>query len=369
MELPRLKVLQSFKKETSCNGLDTCKDCDLYVKNDGRCSGCTSGHRAEMKDTNFEKCFGECHSCTGYKVQYTAVCCRSPLKNTYMTAVAKGTDWNNPSWKFTKRERLSFKNKAVFYVSSGGVNTIAPGSAKLIEDQEVVAVNLTRVWGSNGFYSGDLKDYLHLPKKTKLVLMTMTMDDLLERAWKHELYAEPEAIEEVGVDYWMPVAFSAYPYEGNMHQYYQFLRTMLTTERSKSWFVSGDYFLRSVKIDDLVLQALEKIPQVVFNSQFLTTEHSLRWHLNVFRWYHKLAPKETSFWFVGATTPTALHNIRKVCGDRDLYFVSAKMLYLASKGQELLPNGKTQKSHLPKIDLVRRNQESFTDFVKSYSQR
>lgn len=369
MNLPKLKVLQAFKEPTACKGIDGCKTCHLYKENGGRCSGCSvSKQQGFVKIGSFDPCFGQCHQCAGYKVEYTAICCRSPLKETYLTALTKkrGKEWNNPEFKFTERPKLSFKNKAVFMISSGGVNTIAPGDTKLVDNHEVVAVNITRVWGSNGFYSKDLKDYLHLPKKTKLILLTMCLDDLLERAWKTEMYAEPEAYEKVGIDYWMPLAFSSYPEEANMHQYYQFLRTSHATEKSKAWWYSGDHYQITLQLDDLFKKGVEKIQQVMFNAQFISTEEAMRFNFRLFKRWHELAPPETAFWFVGASTPSFFHNVRKLCGTRDLYFVSPKMLYLASKGQEMTDTG-SKPSDLSKHDLLQVNYDKFSRMVAKYA--
>ena len=371
MNLPKLKVLQAFKEPTACKGLEGCKTCHLFKENGGRCSGCSTQKQQTFKETGvFDACLGGCHTCAGYKVDYTAICCRSPLKDIYFTALTKGKrgkERKNAQWNFTKRPLLKFKDKAVFMISSGGVNTIAPGDMKLVENHEVVAVNITRVWGSNGFYSKDLKDYLHLPKKTKLILLTMCLDDLLERAWKTEMYTEPEAFEKVGIDHWMPLAFSAYPEDANMHAYYQFLRTSMATEKSKSWWYSGDHYQIALQMDDLFKKGVEKIPQVMFNAQFLTTEAALRFNMRLFKHWHEIAPPETAFWFVGASTPSFFHNVRKLCGTRDLYFISPKMLYLASKGQAMTINGGSEPSDLSKHDLLQKNCNTFSRMVAKYA--
>lgn len=286
-----------------------------------------------------------------------------------MTAVTKGADnWNKPEYKYTKRPALSFKQKAIYYVSSGGVNTITAGGKSLVPDgTEVVAVNISRVWGGNGFYSRDLKDYLHLPPKTKLLLMTMCLDDLLERGWSKEFYADYEDYQRVGIDAWMPLSFSSYPEEANMHQYYQTLRTLYCTEASKAWWVTADHKLPLVQTDDLILEAVARIPQMVFNTQFVTDDRSFKYALRTIEHYHKLVDKNVSFWFVGASSPTFVHNVRKQSGLRDLYFMSAKPLYLASKGQALqLAGTSLPDKQSNKLDLSNENFKTFAKMVKSY---
>lgn len=365
VRLPVLKEEPAFGNVyKTCSTTDYCSSCVLFEKNGGRCGGCSPEHKKDMFG-RFGGCYGECHSCTGYSVDVTGVCCRSPLKDTYMAIATKGAkDWNKPEFTYTARPRLTFKNKGVFYIASGGLSTIAPGMTRLIET-DVVAVNLSRVWGGNGFYSRDLKDYLRLPKSTKLILMTMTMDDLLEKAWEKELYADPTELEKVGLDHWMPIAHSSYPNEAHMHQYYQFLRVMQTTERMHAWFVLANRRQVGLKLDDLFLQAIEKIPNVVFNTQM--EESGPEWHMRMIHSWHKLAPPHVTFWFVGAARPAFVYNTRKICGDRDLYFVSAKMMYGATKGKLVDEHGRIRPSEMPKIDLVKQNFQNFQRMLSHYA--
>jgi hypothetical protein len=370
MHLPVLKSPPegTVLDKSTCQGKDNCVTCQLYVNNGGRCEGCSPQKKAKLTE-NFQWCHKECHSCTGYEVKVTAICCRSPLKDMYMTAVTKGAaDWNKPKYDYKERAKLKFKQRAVFYISSGGVNTIASGGAQLIgDDHEVAAVNISRVWGSNGFYSKDMKDYLHMSPKTKLILLSMSKDDLLERAWTKEMYADVENLQRVGFDFWHPLSFSAYPNEARMHQYYQYLRTLYATEKSEAHFVSGDHYQVGLHLDDLYLESVKKVPQVVINTQFVVDDETWKWHLGLLKHYHEITPPNVAFWLVGATTPTFLHNARKYCGHRDLYFMSAKPLYLASKGQQLTLGGKSLKSTLPKLELVQENYRQFAQMVKQYS--
>lgn len=366
----KLPVLQTESQtRTSCDGGKRCFACSLYTSNGGRCSGCSPAHRLEMGRVfpNFVSCYQECNTCTGYKVKVPTVCCRSPMTTAYMTAVTKGaSDWNKPEYTYTARPKLEFQQRAVFYISSGGVNTIAPGKIRLVDDShEIVAVNLTRVWSGNGFYSRDLKDYLHLSPKTKLVLMTMCLDDLLERAFTKELYTASQEYTRVGLDAWMPLSFSAYPEEAHMHQYYQTLRTLYCTEKSHAWFVTGDHKLPGLNTDDLILRAAKSIPQMVFNMQFVED----RWfvyHMQVLKHYNALLPANVSFWIVGSSTPKFMANVRAQVGKRHVYYISAKPLYLAAKGKLLRADGGSDESELGKKQLLDLNFAQFAKTVKDY---
>ena len=164
----------------------------------------------------------------------------------------------------------------------------------------------------------------------------------------------------------VPLSFSAYPEEANMHRYYQTLRTLFCTEKSQAWFTTGDHYLSNVRTDDLIQQSALAIPQLVFNMQFSMDGKWLKYHLRLLKHYHELLPANVSFWIVGASTPTFIHNARKVCGARPIYYVSAKPLYLAAKGQELTENGGSKKSTAAKHELLMDNFEQFASTVREY---
>ena len=344
-----------------CQGEDGCGGCPLYRDNGGRCGGCTPRHREQLAD-NFRSCFGECHECTGFQVEVTAICCRSPLKDVYLTAVTGGSEWNAPTYQFTERAAIRPTTHAIPYFTSGGISTVGPSEEYLVES-DIVAVNLSRVWGGRGFYSRDMKDYFRLPARTKLVLLTMTKDDVLERAWEQELYADPLEFSRVGFDYWMPLQFSAYPEEAKMHQYYQLLRTLRALEQSRAWFMTGDHHVEGFDVDDLVAEGCLHVPQITINTQFVTNDESLRWQLRMLRHWHATLPDRVAFFLVGQINPRFVTNVRAVCGARALYFISSKPFYLATKGQALRQSGKAQKSTLDKYDLFQHNLQQFAAIV------
>jgi hypothetical protein len=379
MKLPVLKTVDGEKRESvDCDNGSHCAKCVLFEKNGGRCEGCTPKQRQAMVGHNFgEYCYQECHSCTGYKANITAVCCRSPLKNIYMDAVSGNPDnWNEPHYDFTEREQLKFDRKAVFYFNYGSAMRITDGGKKgNLVDHEVMAVSLKEVKAMGGtFVSKDMHDYLCVSKKTKLILTTMVIDDHLERAWENTWYErQAEECTKVGFHAWMPLAFSAYAHEAKMHAYYQFLRTMRCTELSQAHFLAGYYATSpGFRLVDLVQRALEKIPQVMFNTQLMTNDvNVIKDQLVGFQQWHELAPAHTAFWFVGAVTPTWVHNLRKVCGSRDLYFVSGKPLYLAVHGKRMKPDGLEKKlldhERPDKLELIHDNYAVFEHLVNTYA--
>lgn len=356
-----------------CSQHDYCTGCKLFHKNGGRCEGCTKKHRAALRP-EFRWCYQECHSCTGYKATVTAICCRSPLKNMYLDAVTQNPDnWNEPQYTFTKRPLLAFKRKAIFHIGQKCNAKAVIGDAVI--DHEIVATNLKVVMkpSGKGFVSTDLHDFLSLNKRTKILLTTMDIDDLLEAAFKEEFYADPATYEKAGVSYWMPLAFSTYAGDAKMHRYYQFCRTMFCTDRSKPHFLPGYYLSPGMKTDDIITEALKSIPQVMFNAQFLgskKSDNTIQTFRLIKRW-HEFAPKHVAFWIVGASTPTFFHNVRRIVGDRDVYYVSAKAQYMTMWGQRMKEDGNERDllpdEHPEKPTLVRENFKTFARLVKTWN--
>lgn len=375
--LPQLKVIQDeVRQPVHCSQNDYCTDCKLYEKNGGRCEGCSKKHRTEMKP-EFQWCFQECHTCTGHATSVTAICCRSPLKNMYLDAVTQNPDdWNAPSFTYTERSVLKFKQKAIFHFSQKCNAKAVVGDALI--NHEVIATNMKVVVkpSGKGFVSNDLHDFLSLNKKTKIILTTMDIDDHLESAWQEEFYNDPGSYERVGVSYWMPLAFSTYgDSDARMHRYYQFARTMLCTERSKPHFFPAYYRYPGLRLDDLILEGITKIPNLMFNAQFLGSAKSenVLITLKMIKRWHEFAPANCSFWIVGASTPSFFHNVRRIVGDRDVYYVSGKALYMTLWGQRMKPNGNERDllpdDHPEKPTLVRDNYKMFKHLVKTYDRR
>lgn len=377
MLLPKLKVIQDEKREpVHCSQHDYCSSCSLFVQNGGRCEGCTKKHRAGMS-AEFQWCYQQCHSCTGHKAVVTAVCCRSPLKKMYLDAVTQNPDnWNAPKYNYTAQEVLSFKTKAIVHLGQKCNYQVTIGDA--LSKCKVVATNMKVVARPNGkgFVSDDLHDYLSLNKSTKIILTTMDIDDHLERAWEAEFYDKPELYERAGVSYWMPLAFSTYgDSDARMHQYYQFCRTSVALERSRAHFYPGYFHGAGLRLEDLILEALAKVPQVMFNAQFLgskSTGNSIRVLKSIKRW-HEFAPPHVAFWIVGASTPMFFHNVRKICGDRDVYYISGKPLYMTLWGQRMKEDGNERdlepNDRPAKPDLVRDNYRMFKRLVKQWDKR
>ena len=372
MNLPKLTVIKDETRQAvSCEEHDYCSSCELFHRNGGRCEGCTTKHREKLSP-EFQWCYQECNTCTGFKADLTAICCRSPLKNMYLDAVTKNAgDWNHPEYNYTDVARLRFKQHAIIYYNYGSARKIAADNDYVCE-HEVVAVNMSHCMGMKGnFYSQDMHDFLRVPKSTQIILTTMSIDDHLERAWEKELYGGPERYNAVGIDYWMPLAFSSYAGDARLHKFYQFCKTQLSIERSAPHFYPGYYLSAGFRLDDLHQRALESIPQLIFNTQFFTgSKEKLRGYMSRLKRWHRLAPPGHAFWFVGATSPLFFTNVKKMLPGRELFWVSAKPMYNAVNGKRLKNDGGEVKIprhlQLDTRDEVHWNYDVFEGMVEAY---
>ena len=367
MKLPILRTSNKLRGLELCQGTDHCKDCSLSYRNGGRCSTCTQLHKSVLSP-NFQACYQECNTCNkGYKVETPAICCRSPLKDAYLTALSRGTDYNNPVFNPVKQPLLTFSQKAILNYAFGSPERIAPEEEILFPDQEVALTTLSFVKGKQDvFYHSDLKKYLKLSPTTKLILSTMSIDDHLEAAWEREQYGG-DFYERVGVDYWTPLAFSIFGREPKMFQYYQFLRLLWSAEQGKSHFVISAVPRTSLQINDLLEKWLEASPQVMFNAQMATNEHIVH-HKTEAKFWDDLAPKHVAFWYVGASTPVFMANIREVLPKREIYWVSSKPMWCANSGKILRKDGGEARAEfsISKKDLLYENAQNFTAIVSKY---
>jgi hypothetical protein len=217
------------------------------------------------------------------------------------------------------------------------------------------------------FYSSNLKHYLKLAPHTKLLLTSMSIDDHLERGWEHEQYGG-EFYTNVGVDYWTPLAFSIWGGEAKMHMYYQFLRMLYSAEKGEGWFVISSVPKSRLKIDDLLARWVAACPQVMFNTQVANNDQDIQGYMADVKWWDTFAPKDVAFWCVGATSPTFMHNLRKMAPGREFYWISGKPIYNANSGKLLRKDGgeATAPKDMPKKELLYLNMQTFEEMVARY---
>ena len=339
----------------SCTGAKSkCETCRIGPNGSGYCPGC-HGHCGSKGPSQMATCHRGCMTCGGGEAApntVPAICCKSPLADIALTAVER------TSYNWTKRPLIDLRQRGIVVTQGsvgGRIKDPYPATT------EAVAVNLRHVWSRNGWYSKDMRDYLRIPSKTKLILLTMTHDDVLERAWDEQLHEEDWGA--VGFDYWQPLTFSFYHTDAKMNMYWQWRRTLLATEASKAWFAPFTPWLMTRKADAVTRECVKSVPQVMFNAQFLSGDGSLESYLRMLVRQHNEIPKEASFWFVGVSTRKVVRMFKSFLRGRQAYFLSTTPWLSGHKGMEFVVTGQTKKSTLPKDQLVLTNQQSYMDMV------
>lgn len=343
---------------------DRCDTCLLNVKNGGRCLTCSAEKLASCGQNS---CGLGCNTCGGFRVKVPAVCCKSPTAHTFLIQASGNGNFQQPVYSFTRRESIYPASRAILIARGGGLK-MSKGTPYL-EESDVVAISLKEVWsGGRGFFSKDLKDLMRLPSSKKLLLITAQLDDWLEKVWDKEFFGG-EDFEAHGIDYWMPPAFSLYINDGHMNRYWQMLRTLLAIQNGKAHFVPLPRAV-NLKVDDLYLDALDKIPHGIFNCQFSSKFDILKLTLATIKYWHERANKDVSFWMIGPSNPKFFHNVKRVLGSRKTYFLSSNPFRLANHGKELLEDGRAKKLSAlvtTKEELVFKNQRTFIDMVQKYA--
>lgn len=331
---------------------DKCKLRDVCVR------GCCNSHTSCIQ----ESCYQECDDCGGGVQRFQgknvpAVCSKAPLRELQLHQVRKGS-YDFKKWKPIKLSRSSIV-----------INQGSPGRIEgcpYWEDTAAVAVNLRHVWSTRGWFSKDMKDYMRVPKGVKLILITSTHDDVLERA--HAADVQHSNFKALGFDYWQVIQFSDYADMSRYNNLWLGYRTLLTMEESGSSFCahppSGVDQARLTK-DSPWVKMSEACPQIMVNWQYTSTKDAqgFSWRVGGLRRTLARLPKIKSVWFIGVVSANGVYNIKRNFSSYDCYFLSVNPWLAAFKGDEFSRWGKLKKSKLPRRELVLQNQRNYHEMV------
>lgn len=351
----KLKVEPTLLPITCSGEKSKCDTCSIGPNGSGFCPGC-NGHCGMKGDSLMWKCNRECMTCGGGDANpntVPAICCKSPLADLALAKVDK------PFYNWTKRPVIDLDGQHGIIVTQGSVGGRMKDPYPI--ETKAIAVNLRHVWSTNGWYSRDMKDYLRIPRGVKLILLTMTHDDVLERAWDEELHEEDWGAP--GFDFWQPLTFSFYHSDAKMNMYWQWRRTLIAAERGKSWFSMSIPWHMTKKADEVAAIQKEAIPQVIFNAQFTGSDDDLMSYLRMVVRDHNATPKHVPFWFVGVSTRRIVRLFKSFLKGRELFFLSTTPWLSGHKGAEYVVTGQGRRSPLPKDELVLANQRAYMDMV------
>lgn len=336
------------------NPCDACELRDVCVR------GCCESHETCVQKT----CYRNCDDCGGGPIlryqggNVPAVCSKAPLKDVHLSQARKA------SYKFDQRALIKFKGQSII-ITQGSPGRVQ--GSPYPDGCEAIAVNLRHVWSSRGWFSRDMRDYLAMPDGMKLILLTSTHDDVLERAWENEVHNTD--FESYGFDYWQCVEFSAY---GDMSRYFNLwasYRCLTAHEAAKSHFA----VLPALQVLDTSkpkalepwIQCSEACPQLLQNWQFSSTRNPAQFRSMIAGMKQLLRhmPSIKSLWFVGVVSGSDAYNIVLNFSDYTCYFLAVNPWLAAFKGDGFSLQGKLKKSRLPRRELVIQNQVNYHQLI------
>lgn len=352
--LPRLRGDYESEELVTCDG-HSCEGCQLIdICNESRCK----------PDGVQRNCHLDCNDCGGgpqYQgtgANVPAICCKSPLKDVYLDKVRK------EHYQFKKRPLLTFEQKHIVMHHGlfGGADVdLYPAGT------EVAGVNLKHVWTTRGWHSRDMKDYLHIPSGTKLILLSCTYDDILERAWENEVHREDFAA--LGFDAWEIYELSIYPFYSNFYNLWNAFRTFYAGEASESWFMREPPFVVSVEKEGAYRHWAEwsaAVPQMTVNWQFIPIREEAAWKHAVAELRRALRriPGVKALWFQGVASGPQIYNLRRVFSDYDCYFISSSPWMRAQQRKEFTATGGYAVSSADRLELLLQNQINYANLVQ-----
>lgn len=337
---------------------DPCTKCALK---DVCVEGCCASHSDCIQTT----CYRDCNDCGGGDLlrgtgaNVPAICSKAPLRELLLSSVRKD------AYKFTSRPRIKLKAKSIIITqgSPGRVN-----GCPYPKGCEAIAVNLRHVWSTRGWFSTDMRDYLKIGEKsTKLILLTHTHDDVLERAWDAGVHYDD--LSALGFDYWQGIEFSQYGYMSRYNSLWVGYRSLFSIEASKAHFcISIPPGLSVKKGPDSYQQfgdCAKALPQLMVNWQFTSLKDTTtyKWMVGMLKRDLKYLQVK-SIWFVGVVSAEMIFNLVRTFPNYDCYFLAVNPWLAAHKGDEFMLTGKLKKSVIPKTDLVLLNQHNYAKVVR-----
>lgn len=269
LKLPTLKLDTDVRQ--TCEGRDMCSTCPLYKT---FCHGCSSDKEASC---GFQKsCSTNCNECHGEFTErlIPGVCCKSPLRDFAVSKIR-----TLPDLVYKGSPRISFPDERIPVLLDRHHGS----------PSKVNAIGMHRVFSvSKGWKSTDLKDYLQLDKKSKLVLLTVMRDNHLDNFADTRWY---ETVGQVGFDYWQPLQFSIFASgESQMQRLFSFWRIMQNLADSGGHMVPfANMGMHRLITDEYQDRAVKEIPNIFVNASHGSEQKDF--NLRLFSFVRRYAAK------------------------------------------------------------------------------
>jgi hypothetical protein len=279
-----------------CPGSTICSACTWVNTNGGPCDGCDDEYQRRCLKRS---CYLSCARCGGGKHARVPACCgRAPAS------------WRE-HWDRLLQLSAPEYNPEPVEIGCLLIPVIyAQVRQHRIPEQfpqiDAWAVPIHKVADRKGrFRSSDLKDYLGLPSRRKLILSTSAPDDYQEALWAAGGQTDYSGH---GIDYWFPGHFSIYDNDSRMYQFASARRQQLHAAWTRSQFV---WFRLGEHIPIQFMQPIRNAPSVLISTgQMLTTRNRQILGQEISRadaWF----PADTAFFIVGGRRDLPVSDERK----------------------------------------------------------
>lgn len=306
-KLPILKITDPIHQ--TCEGKNNCPTCPLFEK---FCRGCQTASKKEACG-NQTSCQTGCNNCHGAQGRLIAgVCCKSPLAPFAIAQIK-----TLPQLKYTPQPKLDFPDERIPVLINRQHRSPAP----------VNAIGLPKVYSAarRCWKSKDIKDYLNLDKKTKLILLTSMrenqIDVLMDKPWHEDVY-------RVGFDHWQAIGFSMFQDDGQMMRLLSFWRMMKGLSVSQAHFVPFSYEAsQRLMIDPYFEDAIKAVPNIFWEGSHGSEQSAAMLRtLGYVKKYGAIYGNKVSWFFRGFTEKSRRLVIRSLLpeGTSCYFFITPK---------------------------------------------
>jgi hypothetical protein len=313
-EIMQCNIATAFNDQHVCWG-HICIDCEIYKKNGGYCNGCIHYNKKCSKRIC---AFTTCFKCGGGKhAVVPGICGRAPEL------------WRKKIYKIFDYKFKAYAPKAI-HVKSRIIPVIYPQIRKYRIPEHFPQIDawvtpLHKVCNRKGdFRSNDLKDFVGLESKHKLILMTCAPDDYQEMLWEK---ADSIDYRKLNIDYWFPGHFSIYDDDSKLYQFFNAKRQQLHAVKSQSQFV---WFRLGENIPLSFLEPIRKAKSILISTNQMIWKKNKMILKNEVSLADSFFPLDAVFYIVGG-----LRNLPLINSKRIYYKIDSNWLIRGLKGTNM----------------------------------
>jgi len=330
--------LNKFK---DCPGQKLCSKCAWFDQNKG-CPGCNEDYKKRCIKSICA--FTSCINCSGgMHAQEIGICGRAP--KSWRKRWDKLLEYSVPNYA---PKPLNIRCRLIPVIYPQIKKYKIPEKFPQID---AWAVPIHKVANRKGkFYSSDLKDYLGLPSKKKLILSTCSFDDYMEMLWRKGAEID---YEYNNIDYWFPAHFSIYDDDSKIYQFANAKRQQIHAVWTKSQFV---WLRLGEHIPIEFLSPIRNAPSVLISTNQMIYKHNKEILNKEVKAADSWFPPKTAFFVIGKFKNLPISSNR-VC-----YQIDSQWINRGIRGHNL---ARVMDKKIPKEEVLINNLKGVLEYVYS----